>query len=63
MIVASELDDRFDGVFAGLTLGRVAGTTRISGVLIDQSALEGFLRQLLDLGLDILSLSTSPAEA
>jgi hypothetical protein len=63
VVVAGELGDRFDGVFAGLSLAHVAGTTRISGAHIDQAELEGLLRQVFELGLQILSVSTSPVAA
>ncbi|GHO70765.1 hypothetical protein KSC_096570 [Ktedonobacter sp. SOSP1-52] len=38
------------------------GTTLLSGVLPDQSALYGVLLQLIQLGLVLLSLETSQAE-
>lgn len=58
IVVAGELGDRFDGVFGDLFLVPGAGTTELSGTVADQSALQGVLRQVADLGLDIVSVST-----
>ncbi len=57
IVVSGELSDRFDVVFDNLSLVRVAGTTQLSGDVLDQSALQGVLRQVADLGLDIVSVS------
>ncbi|MGO4601362.1 hypothetical protein [Terrabacter sp. 2YAF2] len=59
VVVAGELSDHFDGAFDGLSLVRVSGTTELIGLLADQSALQGVLRQLADLGLEIVSVSTT----
>ena len=63
MVVSGELGDHFDDVFAGLELTRRSGTTEVSGDLADQSALQGLLRQVADLGLDIVSISTQRGES
>jgi hypothetical protein len=57
IVVSGELGDRFDDVFDGLSLVREAGTTQLSGDVADQSALQGVLRRMADLGLEILSVS------
>lgn len=59
IIVAGELGETFEEAFAGLALGHEAGTTRISGAVTDQAELQGVLRQVFDLGLQILSVSVS----
>ena len=59
IIVSGELSDRYDGVFDNLTLMRVCGTTELRGDIADQSAFQGVLRQVGDLGLEIVSVSAS----
>jgi hypothetical protein len=62
IVVSGELGAKFDGAFADLALTHDAGTTRISGAVTDQAEFQGVLRQLFDLGLEILSFSTHPGE-
>ena len=62
IVVSGELGEQFDDVFADLALSHETGTTRISGAVTDQAELQGILRQLFDLGLEILSISTHPGE-
>ena len=62
IVVSGELGAQFDGAFADLALSHETGTTRLSGSLTDQAELQGVLRQLFDLGLEILSISTHPGE-
>jgi len=62
IVVSGELGQQFDGVFADLGLSPEAGTTVISGALTDQAELQGVLRQIFDLGLEVLSVSTHPGE-
>ena len=59
IVVSGELGERFVGAFAGLALAPQAGTTRLTGVLIDQAELNGVLHQLMDLGLEIISIATT----
>lgn len=59
IVVSGELSDHFDGAFDDLSLVRVSGTTELIGQIADQAALQGVLRQLIDLGLDIVSVSTT----
>lgn len=62
IVVTGELGEQFDGVFADLSLSHDAGTTLMSGSLTDQAELQGVLRQIFELGLEILSISTHPGE-
>ena len=62
IVVSGELGDQFEGVFADMALSHVDGTTHINGPLTDQSELHGVLKQVFDLGLDILSVSTHPGD-
>lgn len=61
-MVSGELGDQFDGAIDGLALVRQSGTTELHGDLADQSAFQGALRQVADLGLEILSASALPNE-
>ena len=59
IVVSGEFGERFVGAFADLGLARESGTTRLTGVLIDQSGANGVLHQLMDLGLEIISVATT----
>ena len=51
------LDDRWAAWFSGLTITREAdGNTRLTGVIVDQAALHGFLRKVRDLGLPLIAV-------
>ena len=51
------LEDRWATWFSGLTLTREAnGTTRLTGVVVDQAALHGVLRKVRDLGLPLIAV-------
>jgi hypothetical protein len=56
------LDSRWVDWFDGMTLSPQSdGTTLLSGVLVDQSALQGLLRRVGDLGMTLISVNlTSP---
>ena len=52
------LDDRWADWFEGLTITREAnGETRITGPVVDQTALHGLLRKVRDLGLPLISVN------
>jgi hypothetical protein len=61
IVVTGELDPRFDGVFGGLSLNSDDGNTQLSGLLADQAQLQGVLRQLYDLGLEVVSFNSTAA--
>ncbi|GHO58679.1 hypothetical protein [Ktedonobacter robiniae] len=61
--IQGHLDPSWQDRFGGLHIEQQeTGTTLLSGVLTDQSALYGVLLQLIRLGLVLLSLETSQAE-
>jgi hypothetical protein len=43
-----------------MTLTAAEGRTELVGALTDQAHVQGVLHQLFDLGLDVVSFSTSP---
>jgi hypothetical protein len=61
IIVSGVLDPRFDEAFAGLALTRAEGDSQLSGLLADQAQLHGVLRQLFDLGLEVVSFTSTSA--
>jgi hypothetical protein len=57
--VKGHLSARWNAVFDGFTLRPASdGTTVLAGFIVDQAALFGVLRQLADLGLPLLSISS-----
>lgn len=58
--VRGRLDARWAGWFDGLQLAAAGdGTTVLSGPIADQAALHGLLQKLRDLGLTLLSLTST----
>lgn len=56
--VRGHLADRWADRFDGFALARESeGTTVLTGRAVDQAALHGLLRQLADLGLDLVSVT------
>ena len=56
IVVRGELDDRFAHLFNGMGMERVEGTTVLTGRVIDQAQLHGFIERLEELGLELLSV-------
>lgn len=57
------LDERWSDWFEGLTISRDAnGETRLTGPVIDQTALHGLLRKVRDLGLPLISVNRLEAD-
>jgi hypothetical protein len=56
IIVRGELDERFAHLFNGMRMERVEGTTVLTGSVIDQAQLHGFIERLEELGLELLSV-------
>ncbi len=59
--LSGELDPRFDMAFDGMRLTSHEGRSRLHGELVDQSQFQGVLRQLFDLGLDVVAATAEPA--
>ena len=58
--VKGHLTDRWGAWFDGMTLTRQAdGTTVLDGTVADQSALHGLLRKVSDLGLPLVSVTST----
>jgi hypothetical protein len=62
ILVTGELDQRFGVAFEGMSLTAADGMTQLTGPLADQAELQGVLRQLFDLGLNVVSFSCVPPQ-
>ena len=61
-VVEGELTDELGITFAGMTLTRDGGRTLLVGQVRDQAELQGLLQRISNLGLTLLSASTTDAE-
>jgi hypothetical protein len=61
--IQGRLDERWESWFDGMTLSTdPAGTTLLSGYVVDQAALHGLLARLRDLGLLLVSVRRVPED-
>jgi len=56
LVVRGELDDRFAYLFNGLEFERIAGATVLSGSVVDQAQLHGYIARVGELGLELVSV-------
>jgi hypothetical protein len=56
IVVRGEIDDRFAFLFNGMRMERVEGTTVLTGTVVDQAQLHGYIDRLAELGLDLLRI-------
>jgi len=56
IVVRGELDDRFAYLFNGMQMKRAEGTTTLTGTVIDQAQLHGYIERFEELGLELLSV-------
>ena len=63
IVVRGELSERFAAAFEGMTLAAGNGRTAISGPVVDQAQLHGLLGRVRDLGLDLVSVSSTAEPA
>ena len=61
LVVRGELDDRFAYLFDGMQMERLEGTTVISGAVVDQAQLHGFIERIEELGLELISVEQTGA--
>jgi hypothetical protein len=59
LIVEGELSDQPGRTFPGMTLTRMEGKTVLVGQVRDQAELQGLLQRISNLGLTLLSASTT----
>jgi hypothetical protein len=56
IVVRGEIDDRFALLFNGMRLQRVEGTTVLTGTVVDQAQLHGYIERLAELGLHLIGV-------
>ena len=62
LVVEGELSDELGNAFAGMTLTRKEGRTLLTGQVRDQAELQGLLQRISNLGLTLLSASTTDVD-
>lgn len=56
IVIRGELDERFAYLFNGLQLDRSNGTTVLTGSVVDQAQLHGFIERIEELGLELVTV-------
>ena len=62
IVVRGELDARFAYLFNGMQLERVDGTTVLTGSVVDQAQLHGYVERFEELGLELLTVEQTSRE-
>ena len=56
LVLRGELGEPFGFLFEGMQMDRVAGTTVLTGSVIDQAHLHGLIQRTQELGLELISI-------
>ena len=56
LVIRGELDERYAYLFNGLKMQRIGGTTVLTGTVVDQAQLHGFIARVEELGLELVSV-------
>jgi hypothetical protein len=56
LVLRGELGEPFGFLFEGMQMERIAGTTVLTGRVIDQAHLHGLIQRTQELGLELISL-------
>jgi len=56
IVVRGELDDRFAYLFNGMEMQRIDGTTVLTGDIVDQAQLHGYIERLEELALELVTV-------
>jgi hypothetical protein len=56
LVVRGELDARFAYLFNGMQMEQIEGTTVVTGPVIDQAQLLGYIERFDEFGLELLSV-------
>jgi hypothetical protein len=56
IVVRGELDDRFAYLFNGMEMRRIDGTTVLTGDIVDQAQLHGYIERLEELALELVTV-------
>ena len=63
LVLRGELGEPFAFLFEGMRMDQVAGTTVLTGNVVDQAHLHGLLRRIQELGLELVSIGPTGEEA
>ena len=55
LVLRGELGEPFGFLFEGMQMSRLAGTTVLTGTVIDQAHLHGLLERIQELGIELVS--------
>ena len=55
LVLRGELGEPFSFLFEGMQVDRLAGTTVLTGTVIDQAHLHGLLNRIQELGIELVS--------
>jgi hypothetical protein len=58
LVLRGELGEPFGFLLDGMKIDRVAGTTVLTGRVIDQAHLHGLIQRTQDLGLELISIQS-----
>ncbi len=56
LVARGELNERFAYLFSGMQMEQVQGTTVLTGEVIDQAQLHGYIARFEELGLELVSV-------
>jgi hypothetical protein len=56
LVLRGELGEPFGFLFEGMQMDRVAGTTVLTGHVIDQAHLHGIIQRIQELGVELVSI-------
>lgn len=62
LVLRGELGEPFGFLFEGMQMDVVAGTTVLTGTVIDQTRLHGLLERVQELGLELVSIGPADGE-
>ena len=57
LVLRGEIGDHYALLFDGMALTRIAGTTVLSGRVVDQAHLHGVLGRIQELGMELVSVN------
>ena len=57
VVLRGEIGDHYALLFGGMRLERVAGTTVLTGPLVDQAHLHGVIARIQELGIELVSVN------
>ena len=57
LVVRGEIGDHYALLFDGMRLERIAGTTVLTGPVVDQAHLHGVIARIQELGIELVSVN------